>query len=89
MRISDNEIKKVLSKGAGDIVDQIVEIGEDRGRAEDRDLVEKLTAEVMAMPDREEMIADLRARIAAGTYNPTAEEIVDGMVRRAIADSIR
>ncbi|MGV3617631.1 MAG: flagellar biosynthesis anti-sigma factor FlgM [Fimbriimonas sp.] len=89
MRISDNEIKKVLSKAPADIVDQIVEIGEHRGRSEDQAMVEKLTAEVMAMPDREEMIANLRARIEAGTYNPTSEEIVDGMVRRAIADSIR
>jgi negative regulator of flagellin synthesis FlgM len=86
MRISDDELKKVINSAPADIVDQIVEIGESRGRAEDQKLVEKLTSDVMAMPDREEMIADLRARIEAGTYNPSAEDIVDGMVRRTIAD---
>lgn len=89
MRISDNEIKKVLSKAPADIVDQIVEIGEHRGRTEDQEMVEKLTSEVMGMSDREDMIANLRARIEAGTYNPTADEIVDGMIRRSIADRIR
>lgn len=89
MRISDNELKKVINNVPSDIVDQIVEIGEDRGRAEDQALVEKLTAEVVAMPDREEIIANLRARIEAGTYNPSAEDIVDGMVRRTIADRVR
>ncbi len=89
MRISDNELKKVINTTPTDIVDQIVEIGEHIGRAEDQALVEKLTAEVVAMPDREEMIAELRARIEAGTYNPSAEDIVDGMVRRSIADRVR
>lgn len=88
MRISDNEIKKVLS-APEDIVGQIVEIGEDLGRAEDQRLVEETSAKIMAMPDRNDVIADLQARIKAGTYNPTADAIVDGMVRRAIADRVR
>lgn len=88
MRISDNEIKKVLSTPPA-IVEEIVEIGETRVRADDQELVRNLTAEVVAMPDREAMIADLKARIEAGTYNPTGEQIVDGMIRRAIADRIR
>lgn len=89
MRISDNEIKKLINNTPAGIVDEIVEIGEHRGRIEDRQLVDELTSEVVNMPDREEMIAALKARIEAGTYNPTAEEIVDGMVRRNIADRIR
>ncbi|MGE0002239.1 MAG: flagellar biosynthesis anti-sigma factor FlgM [Fimbriimonadaceae bacterium] len=35
------------------------------------------------------MVAELKARIEAGDYNPGAEEIVDAMLRRAKADSIR
>jgi negative regulator of flagellin synthesis FlgM len=41
------------------------------------------------MPDREEMVASLKARIEAGEYNPSAEDIVDTMIRRAIADRMR
>jgi len=89
MRISDIEVQKLRSKAPANIVEEIVEIGETRGREEDRVLVERLTDEVSNMSDRESMIADLKARIEAGTYNPSAEEIVDGMVRRSIADRIR
>jgi negative regulator of flagellin synthesis FlgM len=90
MRISDIEIKKVLSQPeAPALAEQIVKLEEARVRQQDQDLVRDLTAAVSAMPDREEMIAELRARIEAGTYAPAAEDIVDGMVRRAIADQIR
>jgi len=89
MRISDIEVQKLRSKAPANIVEEIVEIGETRGREEDRVLVERLTDEVSNMSDRESMIADLKARIEAGNYNPSAEEIVDGMVRRSIADRIR
>ncbi len=54
----------------------------------DADLIAEVTAKVKAAPDREEMIADLKARIEAGQYNPTGEEITDTMIRRAIADRI-
>ena len=41
-------------------------------------------------PDaREELIAELKARIESGTYNVSSEDIADLMVRRAYADSIR
>lgn len=89
MRISDIEVQKILSKTQATIVEEIVEIGESRVREEDKTLVEKLTAEVIRMPDRETMIAELRAKIDAGQYNPSADDIVDGMVRRSIADRIR
>ncbi|QYK52779.1 MAG: flagellar biosynthesis anti-sigma factor FlgM [Fimbriimonadaceae bacterium] len=55
----------------------------------DADLVADVTAKVNAMPDREDMIADLKARIEAGNYNPTGEEITETMIRRAIADRIK
>ena len=98
MRISDNEVKKILDGSTVDsstvpsIVDEIadLEVGQQAlKRDEDRELARKITKEVLAMPDREEMIAELRAKIEAGEYNPSSEEIVDGMVRRAIADRVR
>jgi len=89
MRISDIEVQKILSKTQATIVEEIVEIGESRVREEDKTLVEKLTSEVIGMPDREAMITELRSKIEAGLYNPSADDIVDGMVRRSIADRIR
>jgi negative regulator of flagellin synthesis FlgM len=88
MRISDNEIKKLVG-GAPTIVSAIVELGEVNDKQRDQDLVEQVVADVVAMPDREEMIADLRARIQAGTYNPSGDDIADAMIRRSIADRIR
>jgi negative regulator of flagellin synthesis FlgM len=90
MRISDDEIQKILSHpDTPALAQEIVKIEEARVRKQDQDLVRDLTAAVIQMPDREEMIAELRARVEAGTYNPSAKGIVDGMVRRAIADQVR
>lgn len=55
----------------------------------DADLVAEVTAKVNAMPDREDFVAELKAKIEAGTYNPTGEEITETMIRRAIADRIK
>ncbi|MBS1706613.1 MAG: flagellar biosynthesis anti-sigma factor FlgM [Armatimonadetes bacterium] len=52
-------------------------------------MIKKLTQEVLDMPDREAMIADLKAKIEAGEYKPSSDDIADAMVRRAIADRIR
>ena len=88
MRISDNEVKKILSGNA--VVEAIVELGDTHPQREaDRPLVEKLTKEIIEMPDREEMVAELKARIEAGTYNPTGDEIADAMIRRSIAARVR
>lgn len=54
-----------------------------------KEMVQLLVAKVIAMPDREDRIAELRSRIEAGDYNPTSEEIADAMIRRSIADSVR
>ncbi len=90
MRISDTEIKKILDGPAvadpSFPVDGLAALGHDPRR--DDELVYEVTQSVMAMGDREEAIASLRARIEAGTYAPTAEQIVDGMARRAIADQV-
>ena len=88
MRISDIEIKKIQN-GHYAIVDDIVDLGQAlKNREENADLIQHVTAEVIAMPDREELIADLRARIEAGAYNPSGDEIADAMIRRSIADRI-
>ena len=96
MRISDSELKKVL--GGHTVTPTGVDysvtssIGselDEESRQREEALVEDVTAKVMNMPDREEMIANLKSRIEAGTYNPSAEEIVDGMVRRTIADRMK
>lgn len=87
MRVSDNEVKKVL--GQHSLTTEVVEIEEERVRQEDEELIQDLVKEVASMPDREEWIAELRSRIEAGTYKPTAEEIVDSMVRRSIVDNYR
>ena len=89
MRISDNEVKKLLAGTNPALVEEIVQIGQESDREADEKLAQKVTQDVMAMGDREEMVADLKARIEAGTYNPTGDEIADTMIRRAIADRIR
>lgn len=86
MQISDNEVKKIL--GQGGLVQAIDEVGEKRQRAEDQELVQSVISDVVNMGDREDRIAELKARIESGSYNPTGAEIADAMIRRAIADSI-
>jgi anti-sigma28 factor (negative regulator of flagellin synthesis) len=87
MQISDAEAKRVLNGGR--IVEEIVEIGEEIRRAEDQEIVERVTQDVLAMGDREDRIAELREKIESGTYKPTAEEIVEAMVKRSIVDRVR
>ena len=88
MRISDNEVKKILS-GEHALVNEIVQIGEQSDREADEKLAQQVTQDVLAMSDREDMIADLKSRIEAGTYNPSGDDIADTMIRRSIADRIR
>lgn len=88
MRISDTEVQKILSGSA--VVQDIVDLDETRDQREaDKPLVRLVTRQVMEMPDRDDMVAELKARIEAGEYNPTGDEIADAMIRRAIADSVR
>lgn len=88
MRISDAELHKVMNTSGYALVE-----GENgfitSPREGDEDLIKQVVADVIAMPDREEMIADIKARVDAGTYNVPAADIADVMVRRAIADRIR
>ena len=87
MQISDIEVKKIL--GSKQLVQEIVEIGEARSAEEDRQIVKKVTKAVIEMPDREDRIAELKAKVEAGEYGVSGEEIADSMIRRSIADHVR
>jgi len=97
MRISDNEVKKILSQAAEAgavpthalLVEEIKEIGAEAERRADAELVKQVVQDVIHTPDRSDMISDLRARIEAGTYNPSGDDIADAMIRRSIADRIQ
>lgn len=54
----------------------------------DADLIKAVTAEVNALPDRDEVVAGLKAKVESGEYKASADEIVDTMLRRAKADRI-
>jgi len=87
MRISDEQMKKVISQlkeqGAHQDASPLIEPGY---RESNGDVISRLTKRILNMPEREELVAQLKARIEAGEYNPTGEEIADAMLRRAIAD---
>ena len=84
MQISDIEVKKILESTP--LAREIDRVGEARRRAEDAETVTRVVDAVKEMSDREDRVAELQARIEAGTYNPTGAEIADAMIRRSIAD---
>jgi anti-sigma28 factor (negative regulator of flagellin synthesis) len=86
MQISDIEVKKIIH--SKQLVAEIFEIGELRSRAEDDEIVREVTQSVLAMGDRESRIAEIRAKIQAGTYHVDADAIADAMIRRNIADKL-
>jgi negative regulator of flagellin synthesis FlgM len=86
MQISDVEVKKIIH--SKQLVADIVQIGQERAKAEDAKIVAEVTQAVIAMPDREDRIAELKAKIEAGTYNVTGDQIAEAMIRRNIADKI-
>jgi len=90
MQISDAQVKMVkellVQRGLiREIQDMDLPL-ESFPRPEDAELIRQVVQEVLNMPEREDRIADLKARIEAGTYNPTGADIADAMIRRAIAD---
>ena len=74
---ADESLVSALSKSAG---------LESETRAPTAEEMSRLVADVNAMDDREDRIADLKARIESGSYNPAGADIADAMIRRAIAD---
>ena len=88
MRISDAEIKKILN-GEYSVVEDIIRHEKvSELKRENEELIKQVTQDVLAMPDREAMVAELKARIEAGDYNPSGDEIADAMMRRAVADRL-
>lgn len=88
MRISDTELNRVMQTGGVNLVPN-GDGFEPSPRDTDRELIKQLVADVIAMPDREDTIAELKARIEKGEYRPEADDIADAMIRRSIADRIR
>ena len=88
MRISQEQLKKVASSGGAVTPDSAL-VDEAVIRLTDKDLIQKIAHKVEDMPDRDEMVAELKAKVDAGEYNPTGDEIADAMIRREIADNIR
>ena len=87
MRISDQQIQTILHNGGVSLFE--TESGfATSPRETDAEMIKEITTKIMDMPDREDMIQDIKARIEAGTYQPSSEDIADSMVRRAIADRI-
>lgn len=86
MRISDEQVKKVLSQH--EVHEMDLEL-EPSPKPTDGPLIKQVVQDVINMPDREDRIAEVKAMIEAGTYNPSGDDIADAMIRRAIADRIR
>lgn len=87
MRISDEQMKKVVARRKELGESQDSDLGLREGTRESSgDIVARLTKRIANMPEREDLVAELKAKIEAGEYNPTGEEIADAMLRRAIAD---
>ncbi|MBL8067154.1 MAG: flagellar biosynthesis anti-sigma factor FlgM [Armatimonadetes bacterium] len=84
MKISNQQIEEIKK---GNPVSQ-TQVDAAVIRLTDANLISELTAKVNEMPDRDEMVAELKAKIESGAYHPTGEEIADTMIRRAIADRI-
>lgn len=88
MKVSNEQIATVLANG-GAVTPETAVVDANVIRVVDRDLVESVVESVKQMGDREDRIAELKAKIASGEYQPSGDDIADAMVRRAIADRIR
>ncbi len=87
MKISDEQIRHILDERLAAEL-EVIE-AEASPKLTDGPMLERVTAKVLEMGDREDMISELKARIEAGEYNPSGDEIADRMIRRAIADRLR
>lgn len=88
MKISNEQLRKVAEAG-GSITPDSAQIDAAVIKLTDKALIDELTHKVADMPDRDEMVAELKAKIEAGEYNVTGEQIADAMIRRAIADQVK
>jgi negative regulator of flagellin synthesis FlgM len=88
MKVSNEQIASVMAH-QGQVTPESAVVDSSFIRLTDRGLIESLVEKVKQMPDREDRVAELKAQVQAGTYNPSSADIADAMVRRAIADRVR
>lgn len=92
MKVSMEQVKRVLERHERpktDLSEATRLLDKDHKVSDQSKLIRKVRDEVMAMPEvRAELVAELKARIERGEYQVSSEDIVDSMIRRAIADRI-
>ncbi|HXH61201.1 MAG TPA: flagellar biosynthesis anti-sigma factor FlgM [Fimbriimonadaceae bacterium] len=88
MKISSEQLKKVAESG-GTITPDSAVVDAAVIKLTDKSLIEDVARKVADMPDRDEMVAELKAKIEAGEYKVSGDEIADSMIRRAIADEVK
>ena len=88
VKISQEQLKKVAST-RGAVTPDSALVDEAVIRLTDKDLIQEIARKVADMPDRDEMVASIKARIEAGDYDLSGEDVADAMIRRAIADSVK
>lgn len=88
MKISAEQLKKVAESG-DTVTDEKALVDEAVIRLTDKDLIQEIAHKVADMPDRDEMVASIKAKIEAGDYDVSGEDVADAMIRRAIADKVK
>ena len=88
MKISTEQLKKVAESGDS-ITDEKAMVDAAVIRLTDKDLIQDIARKVADMPDRDEMVASIKARIEAGEYDVSGDDVADAMIRRAIADRVK
>ncbi|MBX3118073.1 MAG: flagellar biosynthesis anti-sigma factor FlgM [Fimbriimonadaceae bacterium] len=89
MQISNEEVKRIMGRGVISDIEDLAHGIDDPEYPIEPEMVEAVTKLVVEMPDREDRVAELKAKIESGQYNPTGDEIADAMIRRNIADQVR
>jgi len=90
MRITKEQVFKVLEEKKKNKQPEMPTLLEPRMNiSDDARFLRQLRDEILAMPDvRAELVEEIRARIERGEYRVSAEDIVEAMIRRIIADQI-
>lgn len=91
MRISNEELLRIadLRKSSALVEPSLAEEPNVITALETRDM-RMITEALSQVPDvREQIVASLKERIEAGTYQVSGEQIAEMMVRRSLADRIR
>lgn len=89
MRITTEQVKALIRerRKGGQLAHN--EVNLHRPGDADLKLLHEVKEAILAMPEvRQELVKEIRERIERGEYNPSADEIVDAMIRRALADQV-